>query len=90
MSILFGRRGSEMSIAFWSPEKQNVNGFGLSDMSENVWEWVWDWYEKYDFSSYWKVSDLKKRLRERNKQIEIAKRKGIYNPYIKYTTSNFL
>ena len=34
--------------------------------------------------------DKKKKLRERNKQIEIAKRKGIYNPYIKYTTSNFL
>ena len=32
----------------------------------------------------------KKKLRERNKQIEIAKRKGIYNPYIKYSPSNFL
>ena len=30
------------------------------------------------------------RLRERNKQIEIAKRKGTYNPYIKYTPLNFL
>ena len=40
------------------------------------------------------VSDLisnekKQKLKERNKQIEIAKRKGIYNPYIKYTPSNF-
>ena len=34
--------------------------------------------------------DKKKKLRERNKQIEIAKKKGIYSPYIKYTTSNFL
>ena len=33
--------------------------------------------------------EKKKRLRERNKQIQIAKRKGIYNPYIKYTTTNF-
>jgi len=32
----------------------------------------------------------KKRLRERNKQIKIAKKKGIYNPYIKYTPLNFL
>ena len=35
-------------------------------------------------------NDKKKRLRERNKQNNIAKRKGIYNPYIKYTPSNFL
>ena len=35
-------------------------------------------------------SQKKKKLRERNKQIKIAKRKGIYNPYIKYTPSNFL
>jgi UPF0176 protein len=34
-------------------------------------------------------SEKKKKLRERNKQIEIAKRKGIYNPYIKYTPSDF-
>ena len=34
-------------------------------------------------------NDKKKKLRERNKQIEIAKKKGIYNPYIKYTPSNF-
>ncbi len=34
-------------------------------------------------------SEKKKKLRERNKQIEIAKKKGIYNPYIKYTPSNF-
>ena len=33
--------------------------------------------------------EKKKKLRERNKQIEIAKKKGIYNPYIKYTPSNF-
>tara|TARA_B100001123_G_C15156213_1_gene965591 strand:+ start:127 stop:1014 length:888 start_codon:yes stop_codon:yes gene_type:complete len=39
---------------------------------------------------YDKLSDEKKRrLRQRNKQIEIAKKKGIYNPYINYTTSNF-
>ena len=35
-------------------------------------------------------NEKKKKLRERNKQIEIAKRKGIYSPYIKYTPFNFL
>ena len=34
-------------------------------------------------------AEKKKRLRERNKQIKIAKKKGIFNPYIRYTTSNF-
>ena len=34
--------------------------------------------------------EKKKRLRERNKQIEISKRKGIYNPYIRSTPTNFL
>ena len=37
-----------------------------------------------------KTSKIKKiRLKERNKQIEIAKKKGLYNPYIKYTPSDF-
>ena len=35
-------------------------------------------------------NDKKKKLRERNKQIEVAKRKGIYSPYIQHKTSNFL
>ena len=29
------------------------------------------------------------KLKERNKQIEISKKKGLYNPYIKYTPSDF-
>jgi len=33
--------------------------------------------------------DKKLKLQERNKQIEIAKKKGLYNPYIKYTPSDF-
>ena len=34
-------------------------------------------------------NEKKKRLEERNKQIRIAKKKGLYNPYIKHTTSDF-
>ena len=37
-----------------------------------------------------KISENKKlKLKERNKQIEIAKKKGLYNPYIKYTPTDF-
>jgi UPF0176 protein len=37
-----------------------------------------------------KSSKQKKiRLMERNKQIKIAKKRGLYNPYIKHTTANF-
>ena len=39
---------------------------------------------------YSKLSlEKKKKLYERNKQIKISKKKGIYNPYIKFNTSNF-
>ena len=33
--------------------------------------------------------DKKRRLRERNKQIKISKKKGIYNPYIRLTTFDY-
>ena len=37
-----------------------------------------------------KITNSKKlNLHERNRQIEIAKKKGLYNPYIKYTPSDF-
>ena len=37
-----------------------------------------------------KTSKIKKQnLKERNKQIEMAKKKGLYSPYIKYTPSDF-
>ena len=39
---------------------------------------------------YGKISiEKKKKLFERNKQIRISKKKGLYNPYIKYTPADF-
>ena len=35
------------------------------------------------------IRSKKLNFKERNKQIEIAKKKGLYNPYIKYTPSDF-
>ena len=33
--------------------------------------------------------ERKRKLKERNKQIEISKKRGNYYPYIKYTTTSF-
>ena len=70
---------------------------------EKVWELpLWDDYSKDIKSKNYQKGiccpncykilskEKKKRLIERNKQIEIAKRKGIYSPYIQQTPLNFL
>ena len=39
---------------------------------------------------YGKISESKKKsLKDRNKQISISKKKGLYNPYIKRTMSEY-
>ncbi|MBI29518.1 MAG: hypothetical protein CFH21_00852 [Alphaproteobacteria bacterium MarineAlpha5_Bin11] len=35
------------------------------------------------------TTEKKKKLRERNRQIGIAKKRGLYNPYIRYSTSDY-
>mgnify|MGYP001970270401 CR=1 FL=1 len=61
------------------------NPINKKDMNSNILEDGVSCLKCYNKSS----SEKKKRLRERNKQIKISKKRGIYNPYIKVTPLDF-